>query len=73
MNSKSKKEIINKWIMKNGCVSFDLKNKDIIIHDGGLFPIESKKVKRHKIVGYKKLHDGYRRESFRFRSRENYY
>lgn len=53
-----KQKIIDKWISRNGACTFDLKNKDIILHDGGLFSIDPKKVKRPKITGYKKLKEG---------------
>lgn len=54
----NKKTIIQKWKEKNGAADFDLKNRDIILYDGGLFSIEAKKIKGHKIIGYKKLPDG---------------
>jgi len=38
--SKINKEKAEKWIKRNGCASFDFKNKDIIFWDGGLFAIE---------------------------------
>jgi len=51
-----KKQIqIENWIKKNGCCSINLKNKAVTLHDGGLFSIEVEKIKRRKIVGYKKL------------------
>ena len=56
---KTKKEIIEEWTHKNGACSIDLKNKDIILYDGGLFGIEEKEVMRHKILGTKKLGNGY--------------
>jgi hypothetical protein len=37
---KQRKKIIEKWINKNGAASFDLKNRDIILWDGGLFCID---------------------------------
>ncbi len=57
--TKEQKKIMEKWIKNNGACSFDYKNGDIILHDGGLFSIEKKKVRLRKIVGYKKLPDGY--------------
>ena len=54
----NKETIIQKWIENNGACRIDIKNRDIILYDGGLFSIESKKVKRKKIVGYKKLPNG---------------
>lgn len=56
--TKKQKEVMEKWIIKNGGCYFDYKNKDIILPDGGLFYIGKKKYKARKIVGYKKLPDG---------------
>ena len=55
---KTKKEIITEWINKNGACSIDLKNKEFTLYDGGLFGIQEKKVKRNKILGFKKLPNG---------------
>lgn len=41
MKNMNKKSIIDKWIERNGAAEFDLKNKDIILYDGGLFSIEN--------------------------------
>ncbi len=38
--SKSEKDKVDNWIKRNGCATFDFKNKDIILGDGGLFGIE---------------------------------
>ncbi len=54
----NKKKIVKGWVEKNGCAKFNLKDKSVDFFDGGLFAIESKKVKRHKITGYKKLPNG---------------
>jgi len=54
----NKGKIINEWIKKHGAADVDLKNRDIILYDGGLFSIESKKVKRSKVIDKKKLPDG---------------
>lgn len=35
----NEKTIIQKWKEKNGAADFDLKNRDIILYDGGLFSI----------------------------------
>ncbi|TAL57993.1 MAG: hypothetical protein EPN86_00970 [Nanoarchaeota archaeon] len=43
---------------KNGACTVDFKNRNIILHDGGLFYIDSKRVRRHKIIGFKKLSNG---------------
>jgi len=55
---REKKKMIDKWIEKAGCCKIDLKNKEILLHDGALLCICSKDVKRHKIEGYKKLPNG---------------
>jgi mRNA-degrading endonuclease RelE of RelBE toxin-antitoxin system len=54
MKKLNKKEITEKWIHKNGAASFDLKNQDICLWDGGLFSIEKEPVMRRKIIGCKK-------------------
>lgn len=64
MKKTNRQKIIEEWIKRNGCAGFDLKNKNIILYDGGLLSIEKKKVKRSKIIGYKKLPDGYTRILF---------
>jgi len=50
------REILEKWIMNNGCVTFDYENDDILIHDGGLFAMEDKpkRVPNSKITFSKK-------------------
>jgi len=59
MDLRTKRKELQKFLEKNGCgVSIDFKHGDILIPDGGLWSIEAKKVKRHKIVGYKKLSNG---------------
>ena len=54
----NKKKEFDKWLIKNGCCRIDFKNKDILLSDGGLFSIITKKVRRHKVIGYKKLPNG---------------
>jgi len=56
---KAKQKIADEWISKNGACSIDLKNTDITLYDGGLFAIEEKEVMRRKILGTKKLSNGY--------------
>ncbi len=51
-------EIINNWIINNGAASFNLEHRNIILYDGGLFSIEAKNIRTHKILGTKKLKDG---------------
>jgi hypothetical protein len=51
---KMKRKILNEWIKNHGAASFDLKNRDIILYDGGLFSIEKKIVLRHKVKGFAK-------------------
>ena len=55
LSLKKKEGIANDWIRRHGAASFDFKNGNIILHDGGLFYIEKKKIKVHKIIGLKKL------------------
>lgn len=45
-----KQKIVEKWTENNGCASFDLKEKQIIFHDGGGFSIEKiiKYLPRHR-------------------------
>jgi len=40
--STKEREILEKWRNANGCVTFDYKNDDILIHDGGLFGMEDR-------------------------------
>ncbi len=55
MRLKNKEKIIEKWIEKNGCASFDLKNEQIIFHDGAGFCIEKeiKYLPRHRWIPIK--------------------
>ncbi len=55
---KTKQQIADEWCHDNGAAKIDIKEKDISLFDGGLFSVEAKKIKRHKIVGYKKLENG---------------
>ena len=54
----NKKKASDKWITNHGACSFDFKTRNVLLHDGGLFSIEKKKTKMHKIVGHKNLPDG---------------
>jgi hypothetical protein len=56
MNLKQKQKIVDKWIMNNGAANFNLKTRDILLYDGGLFSIEkeTKYRPRSKLVPYKK-------------------
>ena len=56
--NKTKKKIIEDWIIHHGAANFDLKKRDIILPDGGLFSIEKEKYKARKIIGHKKLPNG---------------
>lgn len=38
--NKTKQKIIKQWIQKHGAATFDLRDKNIILYDGGLFSIE---------------------------------
>lgn len=53
--TKEKEKIAEKWRQSHGVATFDFKNEDIILYDGGLFSIEQKSVMRHKIIGFKKM------------------
>jgi len=54
----NKQKIVDKWINEHGAASFDLESGDILLHDGGLFSIDKKKVKVHKVIGKKRGKDG---------------
>lgn len=56
--TKSDLETMNKWIMNHGACTFDVKDFDIILHDGGLFSIEKRKIMLPHAVGRKKLSNG---------------
>jgi len=58
MNKKQKDKIIQKWIETNGACDINTKEHNIILYDGGLFAIETEKIKRQKIVGFKPLPNG---------------
>jgi len=62
--NKTKKKIIEEWIATNGACDFNLKEREIVLYDGGLFSIEAKPIKLHKIVGYKNLPNGCRQVIF---------
>ena len=51
-------KVMKKWIINHGACSFDYKNHDILLGDGGLFSIEKTKYMAHKVLGYKKLQNG---------------
>lgn len=40
LSAPDKQKIIDKWIEKNGCASFDIEEEQIIFHDGAGFCIE---------------------------------
>ena len=53
---KSKQKIADSWIKNHGAASFDFKNKDILLYDGGLFAIEKEvKIKPKQKVFLGKL------------------
>jgi hypothetical protein len=58
MKKKTKKQVLEEWIVNNGAADFDLKNQDILLPDGGLYWLKKEKYRGHKIVGYKKLPNG---------------
>lgn len=54
---KTKQEVIDRWIQKHGAATFDLKGKNIILHDGGLFSVEKEiKIKPKTRVIFGRLH-----------------
>lgn len=57
LSRKQEEEIVQKWIENNGCASFDLKNKQIIFHDGGGFSVE-KKIKYRSRFRFKPITEG---------------
>ncbi|MEK6859687.1 MAG: hypothetical protein AABX54_02625 [Nanoarchaeota archaeon] len=55
-NYKKERKILDKWISKNGAADFNLKERDIILPDGGLFSIEKEtKVKPKTKMRFGKL------------------
>ena len=54
---KQKQKIVDEWRYSHGAASFDIKKKDIILHDGGLFSVEKyiKYLPRHRL---KKIKEG---------------
>jgi len=38
--NKTKREIMQNWVTNHGAATFDLENRNIILHDGSLFSIE---------------------------------
>jgi hypothetical protein len=46
---KQKKKKLEMWCFKNGASHLDIKNKDIILYDGGLFSIKVENRKRPRI------------------------
>ena len=40
--TKAERDILEKWRMANGCITFDYDTDDVLIHDGGLFGMEDK-------------------------------
>jgi len=61
----NKTQTIDNWIKNHGAANFDLKKRDIILYDGGLFSVEKKikrrlrskfvKIKKGKYKGYSML------------------
>lgn len=48
---------MEKWRQQHGACTFDNKNYDIILGDGGLFSIEEIKYLAHKFLGFKRISD----------------
>ncbi|MGV8152040.1 MAG: hypothetical protein ACP5OG_03090 [Candidatus Nanoarchaeia archaeon] len=58
LSNKYKKKIVQNWIFNHGAAEFDLKKRDIILHDGGLFSIEKEvKIKPKTRVLWGELKD----------------
>ena len=53
--AKEREKIAESWRQKHGCATFDIKGRNIILHDGGLFSIEQKPVMRYRAIGSKKI------------------
>ncbi len=53
--TKEQEKKVENWRQKHGAASFDLKGRNILLHDGGLFSIEQKPVMRHRAIGFKKI------------------
>lgn len=50
LTAPQKQKIVEEWTKNNGCATFDLKEKQIIFHDGGGFSVEKriKYLPRHR-------------------------
>lgn len=57
MKLKDKEKVVQSWIEKNGCASFDLKGGQIIFHDGGGFYVK-KRVEYVPKIELKKITEG---------------
>lgn len=59
MNIKQKNKLLQEFLKKEGCgTRINFKEREIFIPDGGLWSIGAKKVKRSKIIRWKKLQNG---------------
>jgi len=58
LTKKQKDIVIQRWIEDNGAASFDLEDRQIILHDGGGFSVEKeiKYLPRHRL---KKIKEGF--------------
>lgn len=57
INQKAKQKKVENWIKRNGCATFDFKNKEVVLHDGGLFSVEKEiKIKPKTKIIFGKLH-----------------
>lgn len=59
INYKKRDKLVEEFYNKNGACHFDFKGRNIKLYDGGLFAIEEEKVMRHKMIGTKKLPNGF--------------
>ena len=53
--TKEQEKIAEKWRQQHGGTTFDLKGRNILLHDGGLFSIEQKPVMRPRVTGFRKI------------------
>lgn len=55
--TKEQERISERWIRNHGAASFDFKNRDIILHDGGIFVVNVEtKTKPKTRIWFDKLH-----------------
>jgi len=57
-NTEEKEKIIKKWVEVNGAATFDLKEREIILHDGGILSVD-KKIKYRPRSRWKEQDNGF--------------